>query len=401
MGVKDDFAAQAEEAEASASVNVSAEDGELSWKAEHIDLNDLPADDPDLLANRLVLGGKMIISGPTKADKSWLAINIAESIAVGEKVLGIDTLKGRVFYVNMELKRTKFLKRLKAVANARGFNLDEVNKNLDVIHMRGFYKGPGAFKDVVSRELDRMLRENGEKYVAIVIDPIYKINFSENDAQEVGRVCEAIDHFCEKYDLSVIEVHHHSKGNKADRAAIDRSSGSGVLSRDPDCILDCLEVFPSDPESNPLGEKVRAFIFEWSFRDHPPIEPQRVIYKWPLHMLDADGVTSDWEAVKSKGTEGAKARAKVKKAEIERDFALAQIEIAAYLLDNGYGCDDGIPAKEAAELAGMKESRKLIAAFDKYDSKLLRYAKKPGKKEGTYSKDNYVFLRAGPTTDSD
>lgn len=376
----------------------------LQWRAERVNLNDIPPDDPDLIEGVLSLGSKMIVSAPSKADKSWFAINVAESVATGNHILGRSTLKGRVLYVNLEVKKVKFLKRLKAVAKARAFDLDEISDNLDVIHMRGFYKGPEAFEAIVAREIERMLAEKSGEYVLIVIDPLYKLNFDENKAQEVGKVCEAVDKFAEKYGVSVLQVHHHSKGPKGDRAAIDRASGSGVLARDPDCILDILEVFPPDPDDNRLDEGVRGFVFEWSLRDFPPTPPQRIMYKWPIHMIDAKDATADW---KPQGSEDKRAAAKAKKAiekaEKERDFANAQLALAAAFIEQGVGFDEGMPAKDAAVLAGVKgsnASRALTGNIDKYGSSLFMHAKKPGKKPGKDSKENYIFMKVKPASEA-
>ena len=370
-----------------------------AWRAEQVDLDEMPPDDPDLIEGILSLGSKMIVSAPSKADKSWFAINVAESVATGANILGRKTLRGRVLYVNMEVKRSKFMKRLRAVAEFRGFNLREVGANLDVMHMRGFYKGAGEFERVVTNEVDRMLAERPGGYVLIVIDPLYKLNFDENKAQEVGKVCEAMDHFAERYGASVLQVHHHSKGNKGDRSPIDRASGSGVLARDPDCILDAIEIFPPDPDDMP-GEGFRAFIFDWSLRDFPPTPPQRVIYKWPLHMLDTEGMTEGWAPKgDNSGREGGKARKAIEKANAERDFAIAQLKLAAAFVELGIGYDEGMAAADAAKLAGVtgsNPSRALTDGIDKFGSSIFTYGKKPGKKPGTESKGNFVFMKVKP-----
>lgn len=98
-----------------------APDGlESRWRAERVDLRSLPDDVDDLLEGRLSLGGKMIMSAPSKADKSWLAINLAETVAVGGKLLGVKARNGRVLYLNLEVRRAKFYRRLLTVAEARG-----------------------------------------------------------------------------------------------------------------------------------------------------------------------------------------------------------------------------------------------------------------------------------------
>ena len=48
-------------------------------------------------------GHKMVITGPSKAGKSWLAIGLACALATGGEWLGYGCEPGRVIYVNLEL----------------------------------------------------------------------------------------------------------------------------------------------------------------------------------------------------------------------------------------------------------------------------------------------------------
>ena len=54
-----------------------------------------------------------------------------------------------------------------------------------------------------------------------------------------------------------------------------------------------------------------------------------------------------------------------------------------------------MPAKEAAEIAGMK-SRTLTEGIDRHGSDLFRYGRKPGRRPGTYTKENFIFLKPRP-----
>ena len=45
---------------------------------------------------------------------------------------------------------------------------------------------------------------------------------------------------------AVIYCHHHSKGQQGQKRSMDRASGSGVFARDPDALLDLIELEVSD-----------------------------------------------------------------------------------------------------------------------------------------------------------
>src|SRR5699024_2750027 len=85
-------------------------------------------------------------------------------------------------------------------------------------------------------------------YIAIVIDPIYKvITGDENSADQMANFCNQFDKVCNELGCAVIYCHHHSKGSQGSKKSMDRASGSGVFARDPDALLDLIEL--EQPES--------------------------------------------------------------------------------------------------------------------------------------------------------
>ena len=58
----------------------------------------------------------------------------------------------------------------------------------------------------------------------------------------MGAFCNLFDKICTEMGASAIYCHHHSKGTQGWKKAMDRASGSGVFSRDPDAILDIIEL---------------------------------------------------------------------------------------------------------------------------------------------------------------
>ena len=71
---------------------------------------------PCLIDGILRKGHKMLISGPSKAGKSFLQIELCIAIAEGKKWLQWNCAQGRVMYVNLELDRASCLHRFKAVS---------------------------------------------------------------------------------------------------------------------------------------------------------------------------------------------------------------------------------------------------------------------------------------------
>lgn len=143
-------------------------------------------------------------------------------------------------YVNLELDRASCLHRFKDVYEAMGFTPDNL-QNIDIWNLRG--------KSVPMDKLaPKLIRRAAKKnYVAIIIDPIYKvITGDENSADQMANFCNQFDKVCTELGCAVIYCHHHSKGNQGGKKSMDRASGSGVFARDPDALLDLIELEPTE-----------------------------------------------------------------------------------------------------------------------------------------------------------
>ena len=202
--------------------------------------DNLPELSPCLIDGVLRKGHKMLISGPSKAGKSFLQIELCIAIAEGKKWLQWHCAQGRVMYVNLELDRASCLHRFKDVYESLGYVSDNL-QNIDIWNLRG--------KSVPMDKLaPKLIRRAAKKnYVAIIIDPIYKvITGDENSADQMANFCNQFDKVCTELGCAVIYCHHHSKGNQGGKKSMDRASGSGVFARDPDALLDLIELEPTE-----------------------------------------------------------------------------------------------------------------------------------------------------------
>lgn len=200
----------------------------------------LPELAPTLIDGILRQGHKMLIAGPSKAGKSFLQIEMCIAIAEGKKWINWQCSQGRVLYVNLELDRASCLHRFKDVYTALGWQPENL-KNIDIWNLRG-----------KSRPMDKLApmlirRAAKRNYIAIVIDPIYKvITGDENSADQMANFCNQFDKVCTELGVAVIYCHHHSKGSQGNKKSMDRASGSGVFARDPDALLDLIELDTTD-----------------------------------------------------------------------------------------------------------------------------------------------------------
>ena len=138
--------------------------------------------------------------------------------------------------MNLELDPASCLHRFKDVYDALGWEPE----HLDNIHVWNL-RGKSVPMDKLSPKLIR--RAVKKDYIAVIIDPIYKvITGDENSADQMAAFCNQFDKVCTELGTAVIYCHHHSKGSQGGKRSMDRASGSGVFARDPDALLDLIEL---------------------------------------------------------------------------------------------------------------------------------------------------------------
>lgn len=198
--------------------------------------NNLPQLAPPLIEGILRQGHKMLVAGPSKAGKSFTLIELCIAIAEGKKWLNWQCAQGKTLYVNLELDRPSCLHRFKDVYNALGIKPNNLS-NIDIWNLRG----KSIPMDKLAPKLIR--RASKKDYIAVVIDPIYKVITGDgNSADQMANFCNQFDKICNELGTSVIYCHHHSKGSQGGKRSMDRASGSGVFARDPDALLDLIEL---------------------------------------------------------------------------------------------------------------------------------------------------------------
>lgn len=238
--------------------------GKRDWEEwfEHIeDLNDdlpdpesladswdnMPELAPELIHGLLRQGHKMLMAGPSKAGKSFALIELSIAIAEGTKWLGWQCERGRVLYVNLELDRASAMHRFKDVYQGMGLEPKNI-KNLDIWNLRG---NTVPMDKLAPKLIRRAAKKN---YIAVIIDPIYKVlTGDENSADQMAHFTNQFDKVATELGSSVIYCHHHSKGSQGGKKSMDRASGSGVFARDPDALIDLVEL---DITENLLDEQI-------------------------------------------------------------------------------------------------------------------------------------------------
>lgn len=253
---------------------------------------------PPLIDGVLRMGHKMLLAGPSKAGKSFALIELCIAIAEGVRWLNWQCACGRVLYVNLELDRASCLHRFKDVYAALGLAPKRL-ENIDIWNLRG----NSVPMDKLAPKLIR--RAYKKNYIAVIIDPIYKvITGDENSADQMAHFCNQFDKICTELNAAVIYCHHHSKGYQGAKRSMDRASGSGVFARDPDALLDLVELDAKDIG----GMKGKtAWRIEGTLREYAKFEPLNLYFEYPVHRVDKTGILDGLKAESDKpGWEKAK-----------------------------------------------------------------------------------------------
>lgn len=364
--------------------------------------NDLPELAPPLIDGVLRQGHKMLIAGPSKAGKSFALIEMCIAIAEGTKWMGWNCTQGKVMYVNLELDRASCLHRFKDVYEELEIPPRGI-KNIDIWNLRG--------KSVPMDKLaPKLIRRAAKKdYIAIVIDPIYKvITGDENSADQMATFCNQFDKICTELGTSVIYCHHHSKGSQGGKRSMDRASGSGVFARDPDALLDLIELDVSDdllkqqqekeickmcmrwlqehgkgdiPSDDDMCSKAQmmgickvhlkqfyeqitqdarrireriemrtAWRLEGTLREYPKFAPVNVWFDYPAHRIDHIGVLKDVDPDEA-APAWKKAMSKRKDPETKKKERLTSVETAY----EACSIDEKVTIKALEEYMGVGE----------------------------------------------
>ncbi|MDE8118453.1 AAA family ATPase [Erysipelothrix rhusiopathiae] len=233
--------------------------------------DNLPPLSPPLIEGVLRQGHKMLMAGPSKAGKSFALIGLTIAIAEGVKWFGWQCTQGRVLYVNLELDRASALHRFKDVYKSLGIKPKNL-KNIDIWNLRGKV----VPMDKLAPKLIRRAQKQG--YIAVIIDPIYKvITGDENSAEQMAHFTNQFDKVASELGASVIYCHHHSKGSQGSKKSMDRASGSGVFARDPDALIDLVELELTPELVNQEHNRIIASIYAGELKKRNPKYYEEVV----------------------------------------------------------------------------------------------------------------------------
>lgn len=222
-----------------------------------------------LIEGVLHRGRRTLLLAPSKASKTWTAMDMSLAIASGTPWMGFRTHQAPVLHIDLELPTWDLKK--------RRTKLREIRKI-----------PPGAKVDVewwsldgYQRSIDELLplivaRAPHGKFGMIVVEPAYVIlgKRDENDNADVTDFMNRLAWLARQTGAAVLCTHHFAKGDASKKEAKDRGSGAGAWTRAPDTAITLT------PLAEDQGEDCYSMEFiERSMKRHPAIGVQ---FEYPV-----------------------------------------------------------------------------------------------------------------------
>jgi predicted transcriptional regulator len=216
---------------------------------------------------------KLVIGSGSKSFKTWVTIAMALCIAHGLPWLGRMTARRRVLYVNLELKRQTFNRRVQTVAKALGITIER--EWFTHLPLRGQMTGAPPF--VLVQRIIEIARQSHR--AVVVLDPIYKANTEgdENSSRDQTVFFNQLDRITTGGECTLILNDHFGKGNQSEKDPLDAIRGSSAKGGDVDAALILRR-----------HEVDGSFRVDVVHRELPPVEPFCIGWNYPLMELRPD-----------------------------------------------------------------------------------------------------------------
>lgn len=227
----------------------------------------------EIVSGLLRHGELGILSGPPKARKTWLALDLALAIVLGGKWLGQFTCqRRRCLYVDMECHTGTIRNRLDLFRQHHRYNSIEIPaESLFFANMRSAPTASTAASAIAA--LTNTIFDKDIQFVIIDTISAFLPLENENDNAEVnaamGRLLAAVT----EAQVTCVIIHHTPK-NAGLREVVDAAAGAGAFARKPDTVM-AVTLDAVQPAEDGQLEEVATHI-QFRCRSHAPLDRHRI-----------------------------------------------------------------------------------------------------------------------------
>jgi hypothetical protein len=176
----------------------------------------------------LLPAGLTILAGKPKVGKSWLSLQIAQSVAAGGVTLGMRVSAGPILYLALEDPPRRLKERM-------------LKQNWPV-GLPAEFMALGQFADQIgdlckggSELLARQIESRG--YRLVVIDTLSRaVRGDQADVDEMTSALVPIQEMAHAHNCAAVMIDHHRKGFGTSPDAVTDILGSTAKGATPDCI---------------------------------------------------------------------------------------------------------------------------------------------------------------------
>lgn len=222
---------------------------------------------PEFLVSNLVPVGLTFLSGAPKIRKSFMAFQIAVSVATGTNFLGFSTKRSGVVYFDLEGSKSRAATRSEQMSV-------QVPDNVYIIHKTDCKLANGLIDTI------QVLHKQNEDIRLYIIDTYSR---ARGDVKSTGAnaydsdvaFLEPLQRMATDENIAILCVHHDKKGAAMMQDSFERLSGTMGISGSADCVLNLvsegkrfegkakLEYSPRDAKSGILDLMFADYSCEW------------------------------------------------------------------------------------------------------------------------------------------
>lgn len=162
--------------------------------------------------------GLTILAGAPKVGKSWLALQIAQSVAAGGVVFGSKVESGPVLYLALEDPPRRLKERMAKQSWPNGLRADFMT-------VGSFYDRIGDLRNGGGERIAQHIERKG--YRMVTIDTLSRAIFADqNDVRDMTNWLTPLQEMAHSKNCAIVMVDHHKKSGGFDPDAIADILGS-------------------------------------------------------------------------------------------------------------------------------------------------------------------------------
>ena len=227
---------------------------------------------PMLIEGVMHMGRRTLLLAPSKASKTWTAMDMSISIASGTPWMGFRTHKASVLHIDLELPTWGLKERRNKLLEVRGI---AGPVDVDWWSLDGYQRSIDELMPLITA------RAPFGKFGMITIEPAYVILGArdENDNADVTDFMNKLAWIARITGAAVLCTHHFAKGDASGKDAKDRGSGAGAWVRAPDTAITITPLAESEGED--------CYVMEFIERNMKRHAPVGVKFEYPVFRLQS------------------------------------------------------------------------------------------------------------------